>query len=72
MFALTSGSAADTRLLTKIASYSVGVQSVEMGHKPQLKTAARLYQQLMYQYKDNLSASLILGGHDEIEGHCLY
>jgi len=34
MFALTSGSAADTRLLTKIASYSIGVQSIEMGHKP--------------------------------------
>ena len=37
-----------------------------------MKTAARLYQNMMYEYKDNLSASLILGGHDEIEGNCLY
>ncbi len=64
IFALTSGSAADTRVLTKMVQYSLGVHQVELDQAPRVKTAARLYQQMMYDYKDSLSASLLLGGYD--------
>ena len=53
IFALTSGSAADTRVLTKMVQYSLGVHQVELDQAPRVKTAARLYQQMMYDYKDS-------------------
>jgi len=41
---------------------------MEYDDKPPVKVAARLLQQFQYQYKDNLSAALIVCGYDNIDG----
>ena len=41
---------------------------MEYDDKPPVKVAARILQQFQYQYKDNLSAALIVCGYDNIDG----
>lgn len=43
-----------------------------MGRLPHVKTAAKLFQQICYQNKDNLEASIIVGGWDPYEGSQIY
>ena len=39
---------------------------------PHVRSAAKLFQQIMYQNKDSLEASIIVGGWDPYEGSQVY
>jgi 20S proteasome subunit beta 1 len=72
IFALKSGSAADTQFLLQISKNYVSSFSIEYGQLPLVKVAARILQQFQYEYKDNLSAALIVCGIDDVEGPQIY
>ena len=72
IFALKSGSAADTQFLLQTTKNYVSQFAVEYGDKPPVKVAARILQQYQYEYKDYLSAGIIVCGVDNVEGPCIY
>ena len=72
IFALKSGSAADTQFLLQTTKDYVSQFSIEYGDKPLVKVAARIVQQLQYEYKDNLSAGIIMCGIDKVDGPQIY
>ena len=41
---------------------------MEMDEEPQVKTAAAVFQDLCYNYRDQLSAGIIVAGYDEKKG----
>ncbi|KAM3138691.1 hypothetical protein pb186bvf_009255 [Paramecium bursaria] len=68
IFCLRSGSAADTQTIAKYVRYYVDVHAQELGRPPAVTTAARLFQNFLYQYKDQLSAAIIVAGWDPYKG----
>ena len=72
IFALKSGSAADTQFLLQTTKNYIAQFAVDYEDKPPVKVAARILQQYQYEYKDYLSASIILCGVDNLEGPCIY
>jgi len=43
-----------------------------LGRLPHVKSAAKLFQQILYQNKDSLSASIVIGGWDPYDGAQVY
>ena len=72
IFALKSGSAADTQFLLQTTKNYISQFAVDYDDKPPVKVAARILQQYQYEYKDYLSAGIILCGVDNLEGPCIY
>ncbi|EGR31264.1 proteasome subunit y, putative [Ichthyophthirius multifiliis] len=72
IFCLRSGSAADTQTLCTYVRYYIDVHTVESGRRPAVKTAAKLFQNMIYEYKDNLSAAVIVAGVDDLLGPQIY
>ena len=72
IFALKSGSAADTQFLLQTTKNYISQFAVDYDDKPPVKVAARILQQYQYEYKDYLSANIILCGVDNLEGPCIY
>ena len=72
IFALKAGSAADTQFLLQTAKNYVSQFAIEYGDKPPVKVAARILQQFQYEYKDYLSAALIVCGVDNNDGPQIY
>jgi len=52
VFLLRSGSAADTQTLCKYVRYNTNIHALELNRPPALKTVARLFSSMIYQYKD--------------------
>lgn len=50
----------------------VHVISVSTGRQPQVRTAAHLMQTYCYEYKDSLSAGVIVAGWDPVDGCSIY
>jgi 20S proteasome subunit beta 1 len=72
IFALKSGSAADTQFLLQTTKNYVAQFAIEYGDLPLVKVATRVLQQFQYEYKDNLSAAVIVCGIDNVEGPQIY
>jgi len=72
IFALKSGSAADTQFLLQITKNYVSQFAIEYGDLPLVKVATRVLQQYQYEYKDHLSAALIVCGVDNVDGPQIY
>ncbi|KAL4475023.1 hypothetical protein ABPG74_001719 [Tetrahymena malaccensis] len=72
IYCLRSGSAADTQTLCSYVRYYLDVHSMELQRRPTVKTAAKLFSNLIYQYQDNLSAAVIVAGIDDNEGPSIY
>lgn len=72
IYSAKSGASADTQFLIQSAKNYIGQFAVEYNDKPPVKVAARILQQFQYEYKNYLSASLIVGGVDNLEGPCVY
>ncbi len=62
-----SGSAADTQSITDIVRYYLDVQASADDHQiaPSVHLAASTFQELCYNYKDQLTAGIICAGFDE-------
>ena len=72
IFALKSGSAADTQFLLQLTKNYVSQFSIEYGDLPLVKVATRILQQFQYEYKQHLSAAVIVCGVDNVEGPQIY
>eukprot|EP00992_Anisonema_acinus_P008103 TRINITY_DN4174_c0_g1_i1.p1 TRINITY_DN4174_c0_g1~~TRINITY_DN4174_c0_g1_i1.p1 ORF type:complete len:270 (+),score=54.73 TRINITY_DN4174_c0_g1_i1:52-861(+) len=68
IFCCRSGSAADTQAVARIVAHSLEQHSMEKGKLPLVKTAAKLFQQICYTYRHQLSAGIIVAGWDPLEG----
>lgn len=68
IYCCRSGSAADTQAIADIVTYYLDMYAVEYGSAPQTKVAASLFQEIVYQNKDRLSAGLIVAGWDKKDG----
>ncbi|KAJ3046466.1 Proteasome subunit beta type-1 [Rhizophlyctis rosea] len=72
IYCCRSGSAADTQALADIVHYYLQLYTVGEGEPPRVNTAANLFRELVYQNKDNLSASIIVAGWDKHDGPSVY
>jgi 20S proteasome subunit beta 1 len=72
IYCCRSGSAADTQAVSDIVRYYLDAHTVELGRAPLVKTAASLFQELCYNNKDRLQASIICAGWDAKEGGQVY
>ncbi|KAJ3226299.1 Proteasome subunit beta type-1 [Clydaea vesicula] len=72
IFCCRSGSAADTQAVADIIHYHLQLYKVQHGAPPTVHTAASLFQQIVYENKDGLSAGIIVAGWDKYEGGTVY
>ncbi|KAM8986030.1 proteasome subunit beta type-6 [Ara ararauna] len=72
IFCCRSGSAADTQAVAEAVAYQLAFHSVELEEPPRVRTAARLFQQTCYRYREELSAGVIVAGWDPRRGGQVY
>ncbi|XP_002738545.1 proteasome subunit beta type-6-like [Saccoglossus kowalevskii] len=72
IYCCRSGSAAATQAVADIVSYHLNFHSIEMNEPPLVKTAANLFKEMCYNYRDELTAGIICAGWDEREGGQVY
>jgi len=72
IYCCRSGSAADTQAIADIVSYHLNVHKMELGDEPLVITAAKIFQDLCYTYRDKMSAGIICAGWDRKLGGQVY
>ena len=70
--AYRSGSAADTQAMTDIVKNQLEWYEIEFGNPPPVHTAAHLFKNISYDYRDQLTAGLIIAGWDKDNGGQVY
>ncbi|CCU99789.1 unnamed protein product [Malassezia sympodialis ATCC 42132] len=68
IYCCRSGSAADTQALADVVTYHLQLYSVMQEQPPPTAVAANLFQELIYQNKDRLTAGIIVAGWDKQHG----
>ncbi|XP_059485499.1 proteasome subunit beta type-6 [Neocloeon triangulifer] len=72
IYCCRSGSAADTQAIADIVAYHLEFLSLEQGEPPLVETAANIFRQLCYDYRDQLTAGIIVAGWDSRKGGQVY
>jgi len=72
IFCCRSGSAADTQAIADIVRVRMQAHTLELGRTPQVVTAATMFQNMCYEYKEQLMAGIICAGWDEVNGGSVY
>ena len=72
IMACRSGSAADTQAMTDVVRNQLEWHSVEFGAPPTVHIAAHLFKNISYQYRDQLTAGIIVAGWDAEKGGQVY
>ncbi|XP_033097795.1 proteasome subunit beta type-6-like [Anneissia japonica] len=72
IYCCRSGSAADTQAVADIAAYHLDFHSIDLGTAPLVKTAATLFKNLCFDYREQLLAGIIVAGWDEENGGQVY
>ncbi|GFY42477.1 proteasome subunit beta type-6 [Trichonephila inaurata madagascariensis] len=72
IYVCRSGSAADTKAISAIVSYRMNMLSMELGEPVSVKTAANDVRQVIYTYRESLSAGMIVAGWDRKHGGQVY
>jgi len=72
IMACRSGSAADTQAMTDIVKNQLEWYEIEFGNPPPVHTAAHLFKNISYDYRDQLTAGLIIAGWDKDNGGQVY
>uniref|UniRef100_A0AAR2M3L9 Proteasome subunit beta n=1 Tax=Pygocentrus nattereri TaxID=42514 RepID=A0AAR2M3L9_PYGNA len=72
IFCCRSGSAADTQAIADAVSYQLGFHSIELDEPPLVQTAANLFKQMCYRYREELMAGIIVAGWDKRRGGQVY
>lgn len=62
IYCCRSGSAADTQAVSDMVRYYLDTHAMEIGQAPLVSTAAALFQEICYNNKDRLMASIICAG----------
>jgi 20S proteasome subunit beta 1 len=72
IYCCRSGSAADTQAIADIVAYHLSVHKMEIGEEPLVMTAAKIFQDVCYNYRDQMSAGIIVAGWDRKLGGQVY
>ncbi|KAJ7996672.1 hypothetical protein DPEC_G00239460 [Dallia pectoralis] len=72
IFCCRSGSAADTQAVADAVTYQLGFHSIELDEPPLVQTAANLFKQMCYRYREELTAGIIVAGWDKRKGGQVY
>jgi len=72
IYCCRSGSSADTQAISDIVNYHLEFHEVELGEAPEVKAAATVFQNLCYNYRDQLVAGIICAGWDRRNGGQVY
>ncbi|CAF0816420.1 unnamed protein product [Didymodactylos carnosus] len=72
IYCLRSGSAADTQAISQIVQYQLEFLSAEMNEPPLVKIAANCVRRMIYQYRDDFVAGMIVAGWDKKLGGQVY
>ncbi|PSN45694.1 Proteasome subunit beta type-6 [Blattella germanica] len=72
IYCCRSGSAADTQAIADIVKYHLDFHAMELGEPPLVETAANIFRELCYNYRDSLSAGIIVAGWDKRKGGQVY
>ena len=67
-----SGSAADTQAMTDAVRNQLEWYEIEFGNPPAVHTAAHLFKNIGYDYRDQFTAGLIVAGWDKEKGGQVY
>ncbi|KAE8752604.1 hypothetical protein FOCC_FOCC000726 [Frankliniella occidentalis] len=68
IYCCQSGSAADTQAICDIVAYHLKFHQMELGEEPRVEVAAKIMQEICYEYRDSLMADIILCGWDKYKG----
>ncbi|XP_012673079.2 proteasome subunit beta type-6 [Clupea harengus] len=72
IFCCRSGSAADTQAIADAVTYQLGFHSIELDEPPLIQTAANLFKDMCYRYREELMAGIIVAGWDKRRGGQVY
>ncbi|XP_051516659.1 proteasome subunit beta type-6-like [Myxocyprinus asiaticus] len=72
IFCCRSGSAADTQAIADAVTYQLGFHSIELDEAPLVQTAASLFRDMCYRYREELMAGIIVAGWDRRRGGQVY
>ncbi|XP_035266396.1 proteasome subunit beta type-6 [Anguilla anguilla] len=72
IFCCRSGSAADTQAIADVVTYQLGFHSIELDEPPLVQTAANLFKEMCYRYREELMAGIIVAGWDKRRGGQVY
>ncbi|KAJ8281901.1 hypothetical protein COCON_G00044200 [Conger conger] len=72
IFCCRSGSAADTQAIADVVAYQLGFHSIELDEPPLVQTAANLFKEMCYRYREELMAGIIVAGWDKRRGGQVY
>ncbi|XP_076231383.1 proteasome beta1 subunit [Calliopsis andreniformis] len=72
IYCCRSGSAADTQAISDIVAYHLGLHKMELGTEPLVETAANVFRELCYNYRDSLMAGILVAGWDSQKGGQVY
>ncbi|CAG5127702.1 unnamed protein product [Candidula unifasciata] len=72
IYCCRSGSAADTQAVADLVKYQIDFHRMEMGKEPLVKTVANIFKQLCYDYRDQITAGIIVAGWDSRDGGQVY
>jgi len=71
IFCCGAGTAADTENTTELISSELALHSMNTNRTPRVVTACTMLKQMLFRYRGNISAALVLGGVD-VDGFHLY
>ncbi|KFM76657.1 Proteasome subunit beta type-6, partial [Stegodyphus mimosarum] len=72
VYCCRSGSAADTQAIADAVRYRLDMLGMELGEPVTVKTAANDFRQICYNYRESLSAGIIVAGWDRKLGGQVY
>ncbi|XP_075211370.1 proteasome beta1 subunit [Lycorma delicatula] len=72
IYCCRSGAASDTQAIADIVAYHLEFYRIEMGEEPLVETAAALFRELCYNYRDQFTAGIIVAGWDKRKGGQVY
>ena len=61
---LHAGSAADTQAIADVVKYHLSFYEIQTGEPALVKTAANIFREMCYNYRDSLTAGIIVAGWD--------
>ena len=72
VYCCRSGSAADTQAIADIVNYHLNFYEMEIDQNPEVRVAANMFRELCYNYRDQLTAGIIVAGWDKRYGGQVY
>jgi len=72
IYCCRSGSAADTQSIANVVSYHLEFHEIETGEPAQVRAAAAVFKDICYNYRDQMSAGIIVAGWDSRLGGQVY